>query len=96
MKWGHEQYWAVGLFRAEARRRAGGPCQRNSLTQFESGTFYNVTGPFGAPRSRVRSDPGQIASPHGDVPFLRFTVSCPKGMAAAFGPQRIKRIKHAE
>ena len=84
------------VIQAEARRRAGGPRQRNSLTQFEAGTFYNVTGPFGAPRIRVRIGPGQIDSHHGDVSFLRFSGSCPKGMSAAIGPQRIKRIKHAE
>jgi hypothetical protein len=73
-----KKYLAVGLF-GRRRGAAGEPRQRNSLTQFEAVTFYNVTGPFGVPRRRVRIDSGQIASHHGDVSFLCFSVYCPKG-----------------
>src|SRR5437879_1016500 len=60
--------------------QAGGPRQRNSRTQVQTGTGYRATGPFWAPRSRVSSDPGQVVSRRGAVSFVRFSVLCPKGM----------------
>src|SRR5256886_17294077 len=63
-----------------AVEEACGPRQRNSRTQVEAGTCYRTTGSFRAPRTRVSSDPGQVVSHGGDVSFLRFSVSCPKGM----------------
>jgi large subunit ribosomal protein L7/L12 len=77
---------AVLFFERRRGAGAGGPRQRNSLTQFEAGTCYRLTGPFRAPRSRVCSDPGQVGSHCGDVSFLPFSAFCPG----------ITRIKHAE
>src|SRR6202040_474456 len=45
-----------------AALEAAGPRQRNSRPQVEAGTCYKATGPLRAPRSRVRSDPGQVVS----------------------------------
>jgi len=83
----------------ERRRgaRAGEPCQRNSLTQFEAGTYSKILDPFWAPRSGVRGDPGQVVSHNVDFPFFSFSVFCPTGMSAStWSEPQIKRIKHAE
>src|SRR5205814_989869 len=62
-----------GAARGGAAQERGEPRQRNSLTQFEAGTYYKILGLFGAPRSRVCSDPGQVVSHSGDLSFLCFS-----------------------
>src|SRR5436853_131968 len=66
----------------------GEPRQRNSLTQFEAGTYYKILGPLGAPRSRVCSDPGQVVSHSGDLSFLCFSDFAHEGCRLRPGRSR--------